>query len=299
MSRDHALRAVRWPLHEGDAAQRRGGESAPQPGAPRDGRRHRRHLDRVVRLLPLRDGRRARLPEAVLPGRERLRRRARLVRHLRRRLRRPARRRGDLRPLRRPHRPQGDADLDAAADGHRQHADRRAARRTRTLGFWAPTLLVAPAPAPGHRRGRRVGRLGHAVHGVGQPEAPRLHRQLAAGRRADRPAALHRRRLAVHPHSWATRSRPGAGGLPFLFSIVLVGVGLWVRLGVLESPLFAREVENDNVEKHAAARDHQARAARDPPQRAAAHVRAGAVLHLHRLRARLRHRGRSASARTS
>ena len=55
------------------------------------------------------------------------------------------------------------------------------------------------ADAPGHRRRRRVGRVGHAVHGVGQPEAPRLHRQLAAGRRADRPAALHRRGLAGQP----------------------------------------------------------------------------------------------------
>jgi MFS family permease len=37
--------------------------------------------------------------------------------------------------------------------------------------------------------------------------------------------------------------------VPFLLSILLVGVGLWVRLGVLESPLFAREVEEDRVEK--------------------------------------------------
>jgi MFS family permease len=33
---------------------------------------------------------------------------------------------------------------------------------------------------------------------------------------------------------------------------VLVGVGLWVRLGVFESPLFAREVENKRVEKRPA-----------------------------------------------
>ena len=81
-----------------------------------------------------------------------------------------------------------------------------------TLGFWAPTLLVAAAPDPGDRRRRRVGRLGDAVHGVGQPEAPRLHRQLAAGRRADRPAALHGRGLAAHPHHGQPRSRRGAGG---------------------------------------------------------------------------------------
>jgi MFS family permease len=37
--------------------------------------------------------------------------------------------------------------------------------------------------------------------------------------------------------------------VPFLLSILLVGVGLWVRLGVLESPLFAREVEQERVER--------------------------------------------------
>src|SRR5215208_3247833 len=37
--------------------------------------------------------------------------------------------------------------------------------------------------------------------------------------------------------------------IPFLASVLLIGIGLWVRLGVLESPLFAREVENKSVEK--------------------------------------------------
>ena len=37
--------------------------------------------------------------------------------------------------------------------------------------------------------------------------------------------------------------------IPFLFSLVLVGIGLWVRLRVLESPLFAEVVEKENVAK--------------------------------------------------
>ena len=58
------------------------------------------------------------------------------LRHLFRRLRRPADRRGDLRPLRRPHRPQGDADRDPDADGHRHVPDRACAdlRLDRHLG---------------------------------------------------------------------------------------------------------------------------------------------------------------------
>jgi MFS family permease len=41
-------------------------------------------------------------------------------------------------------------------------------------------------------------------------------------------------------NSWGWR-------VPFLLSVLLVGVGLWVRLSVLESPLFAREVEAKTV----------------------------------------------------
>jgi MFS family permease len=37
--------------------------------------------------------------------------------------------------------------------------------------------------------------------------------------------------------------------IPFLASVLLIGVGLWVRLGVLESPLFAKEIEKKSVEK--------------------------------------------------
>jgi metabolite-proton symporter len=37
--------------------------------------------------------------------------------------------------------------------------------------------------------------------------------------------------------------------IPFLFSLVLVGIGLWVRLRVLESPLFAEVVEQKKVAK--------------------------------------------------
>ncbi|GAA0372246.1 MHS family MFS transporter [Actinoallomurus spadix] len=37
--------------------------------------------------------------------------------------------------------------------------------------------------------------------------------------------------------------------IPFLFSLVLVGIGLWVRLRVMETPMFAEVVERRAVEK--------------------------------------------------
>jgi MFS family permease len=36
--------------------------------------------------------------------------------------------------------------------------------------------------------------------------------------------------------------------VPFLLSIVLVGIGLWIRLGILESPVFRRLLEQDRIE---------------------------------------------------
>jgi MFS family permease len=37
--------------------------------------------------------------------------------------------------------------------------------------------------------------------------------------------------------------------LPFALSIVLVGVGLWIRLGILETPVFQNLLDNNKVEK--------------------------------------------------
>jgi MFS family permease len=37
--------------------------------------------------------------------------------------------------------------------------------------------------------------------------------------------------------------------VPFLISIVLVGIGLWIRLGILETPVFRRLVEEDRIER--------------------------------------------------
>jgi MFS family permease len=36
--------------------------------------------------------------------------------------------------------------------------------------------------------------------------------------------------------------------IPFLLSIVLVGIGLWIRLGILESPVFRKLVAQDRIE---------------------------------------------------
>jgi metabolite-proton symporter len=37
--------------------------------------------------------------------------------------------------------------------------------------------------------------------------------------------------------------------IPFALSIILVGVGLWIRLGILETPVFQKLLDNDKTEK--------------------------------------------------
>ena len=37
--------------------------------------------------------------------------------------------------------------------------------------------------------------------------------------------------------------------IPFALSIVLVGIGLWIRLGILETPVFQQLVKNDRIER--------------------------------------------------
>src|SRR5690349_14077161 len=37
--------------------------------------------------------------------------------------------------------------------------------------------------------------------------------------------------------------------IPFALSIILVGIGLWIRLGILETPVFQRLIKEDRIEK--------------------------------------------------
>src|SRR5918912_54567 len=39
------------------------------------------------------------------------------------------------------------------------------------------------------------------------------------------------------------------GRIPFVISILLIGVGLWIRLGIMETPTFQRLVAENRIEK--------------------------------------------------
>jgi metabolite-proton symporter len=117
-----------------------------------------------------------------------------------------------------------------------------------SIGFWAPTLLVLLRVLQGIGVG---GEWGGSVTLSMEWGNPRRRGFIGSWPQVGVPIGLLLSTGAVSLFSHVTGSSFETWGwrIPFLFSIVLVGIGLWVRLGVLESPLFARELEAKRVEK--------------------------------------------------
>jgi MFS family permease len=93
-----------------------------------------------------------------------------------------------------------------------------------------------------------MGRLGIAGDGVGaDQQEPRLPRRLAT----IRPAGLFLANLAVLFFSWLSGDQFLVWGwrIPFLLSIVMVGIGLWIRLGISETPVFQKVLDEERVER--------------------------------------------------
>jgi MFS family permease len=65
------------------------------------------------------------------------------------------------------------------------------------------------------------------------------------------PAGLFLANVAVLFFSWYSGDQFLAWGwrIPFLMSIVMVAIGLWIRLGILETPVFQRLVAENKVER--------------------------------------------------
>src|SRR6267154_2484996 len=56
---------------------------------------------------------------------------------------------------------------------------------------------------------------------------------------------------AVLFFSWLSGDQFAVWGwrIPFLISIVMVGVGLWIRLGIMETPVFQKVIAEDRIER--------------------------------------------------
>jgi len=74
--------------------------------------------------------------------------------------------------------------------------------------------------------------------------------------------------------------------VPFALSIILVGVGLWIRFGILETPVFQQLLDKKKIERAPVRRGHQEATEGDHPLGVAADVPYGTLLHLYRIHLR-------------
>jgi len=118
-----------------------------------------------------------------------------------------------------------------------------------TIGIWGAVLLTILRMLQGIGVG---GEWGGSV--LLAMEWSRTHGQrglVASWPQFGVPAGLFLSNLAVLAFSELSGDQFVIWGwrLPFALSIILVGVGLWIRLGILETPVFQRLVENRKIEK--------------------------------------------------
>jgi MFS family permease len=117
-----------------------------------------------------------------------------------------------------------------------------------SIGFWAPTLLVLLRLVQGIGVG---GEWGGSVTLCMEWGNPKRRGLMGSWPQLGVPIGLLLSTGAVSLFSHISGDSFTTWGwrVPFLLSIVLVGIGMWARLSVSESPLFAREVETETVER--------------------------------------------------
>ena len=88
---------------------------------------------------------------------------------------------------------------------------------------------------------------------------------LAAIRRAVRPVSGEPGRSSLSATWSGDQFATWGWRIPFALSIILVGVGLWIRLGILETPVFQQLLDNRQNRAGAHPRSHQEAAEGDHP----------------------------------
>ena len=66
-----------------------------------------------------------------------------------------------------------------------------------------------------------------------------------------RPCGLFLANCAVLFFSWISGDQFLVWGwrIPFLLSVIMVGVGLWIRLGIMETPVFQKILDEERIER--------------------------------------------------
>jgi metabolite-proton symporter len=117
-----------------------------------------------------------------------------------------------------------------------------------TIGLWAPALLVLLRILQGIGVG---GEWGGSITLSMEWGNQRRRGLVASWPQVGVPIGLllSTGAVSLFSHTLGDSFDTWGWRIPFLLSIVLVGLGLWIRLGVLESPMFKREEAEQKLEK--------------------------------------------------
>jgi len=118
-----------------------------------------------------------------------------------------------------------------------------------SIGIWAAVLLVIIRLIQGIGVGGEWG--GSVLLAMEWARTNKNRGFLAAWPQFGGPAGLFLANLAVLFFSWFSGDQFLVWGwrIPFLLSIVMVAIGLWIRLGISETPVFQKVLDEERVER--------------------------------------------------
>ena len=118
-----------------------------------------------------------------------------------------------------------------------------------SIGIWGAVLLVIIRLIQGIGVGGEWG--GSVLLAMEWARTNKNRGLLAAWPQFGGPAGLFLANLAVLFFSWWSGDQFLVWGwrIPFLLSIVMVGIGLWIRLGITETPVFQKVLDEERVER--------------------------------------------------
>src|ERR1700756_2212711 len=118
-----------------------------------------------------------------------------------------------------------------------------------TIGIWGALLLVVIRLIQGIGVGGEWG--GSVLLAMEWARTNKNRGLLAAWPQFGGPAGLFLANLAVLFFSWLSGDQFLVWGwrIPFLISVVMVGIGLWIRLGISETPVFQKILDEERTER--------------------------------------------------
>src|ERR1700737_1930451 len=118
-----------------------------------------------------------------------------------------------------------------------------------SIGIWGPVLLTVIRLIQGIGVGGEWG--GSVLLAMEWAQTNKHRGFIASWPQFGAPAGFFLANSAVLFFSWLSGDQFLVWGwrIPFLISIVMVGVGLWIRLGILETPVFQKVIAEERVER--------------------------------------------------